>query len=60
MSLPTPASLEELLAQMVAHNTVNPLFGGPEGGESASISAPRRAAIAGMSGRGAARAAASQ
>lgn len=35
MSLPIPASLEELLAQMVAHNTVNPLFGGPEGGEEA-------------------------
>lgn len=28
-----PASVEELLAQMVAVETVNPLFGGPEGGE---------------------------
>lgn len=32
-----PTSGEELLAQMVAHNTVNPFFGGPVGGEAALI-----------------------
>lgn len=32
-----PASCEELLAQLVAHNTVNPFFGGPVGGEAALI-----------------------
>lgn len=32
-----PTSCEELLAQMVAHNTVNPFFGGPVGGEAALI-----------------------
>lgn len=32
-----PSSGEELLAQMVAHNTVNPFFGGPVGGEAALI-----------------------
>ncbi len=30
-------SCEELLAQLVAHNTVNPFFGGPVGGEAALI-----------------------
>lgn len=32
-----PTSCEELLAQLVAHNTVNPFFGGPVGGEAALI-----------------------
>lgn len=32
-----PQSCEELLAQLVAHNTVNPFFGGPAGGEAALI-----------------------
>ncbi len=36
-SFPVPQSCEELLAQMIAHNTVNPFFGGPAGGEAALI-----------------------
>ena len=32
-----PQSCEELLAQMVAHHTVNPFFGGEAGGETALI-----------------------
>lgn len=32
-----PQSCEELLAQMVAHDTVNPFFGGKPGGEAALI-----------------------
>jgi acetylornithine deacetylase len=35
--LPVPQSCEELLAQMIAHDTVNPFFGGPAGGEAALI-----------------------
>lgn len=34
---PVPASCEELLAQLIAHNTVNPFFGGPVGGEATLI-----------------------
>lgn len=34
---PVPQSCEELLAQMVAHHTVNPFFGGEVGGEAALI-----------------------
>lgn len=34
-ALPPPASCEELLAQMVSFETVNPSFGGPAGGEAA-------------------------
>jgi acetylornithine deacetylase len=34
-ALPPPASCEELLAQMVSFETVNPDFGGPAGGEAA-------------------------
>lgn len=37
IEFPMPRSCEELLAQMVAHNTVNPFFGGPAGGEAALI-----------------------
>ncbi len=33
--LPLPQSCEELLAQMVSFETVNPAFGGPAGGEAA-------------------------
>lgn len=32
---PPPADVEELLARMVSFETVNPLFGGPAGGEAA-------------------------
>lgn len=32
---PLPRSCEELLAQMISFNTVNPSFGGPAGGEAA-------------------------
>ena len=34
-ALPPPGSCEELLAQMVSFETVNPSFGGPAGGEAA-------------------------
>ncbi len=34
-TLPPPGSCEELLAQMVSFETVNPNFGGPAGGEAA-------------------------
>jgi acetylornithine deacetylase len=34
-ALPPPGSCEELLAQMVSFETVNPQFGGPAGGEAA-------------------------
>ncbi len=34
-ALPPPGSCEELLAQMVSFETVNPNFGGPAGGEAA-------------------------
>lgn len=34
-ALPCPKSCEELLAQMVSFETVNPAFGGPAGGEAA-------------------------
>jgi len=37
IEFPVPRSCEELLAQLVAHNTVNPFFGGPVGGEAALI-----------------------
>ncbi len=36
-NFPAPTSCEELLTQMVAHDTVNPLFGGPAGGEAALV-----------------------
>jgi len=36
--MPAPTTLPELLAQMVSFDTVNPLFGGPVGGEQALVS----------------------
>lgn len=36
-NFPLPQSCEELLVQMVAHDTVNPFFGGVVGGEAALI-----------------------
>lgn len=36
-NFPVPQSCEELLAQMIAHHTVNPFFGGEIGGEAALI-----------------------
>ena len=54
----SPTSVEDLLAQMVSFDTVNPLFGGPVGGEEALVAfleklargwglQTRRAAVAG-------------
>lgn len=41
-----PSSTAALLARMVAHNTVNPLFGGPAGGEAALIADLEQLAVA--------------
>lgn len=49
MSTPTdqlPQSCEELLARMISFETVNPMFGGPAGGEAALIADLEKLALA--------------